>query len=182
MFDRSRISRVLRAFGRLLRRLTIGLGALILLVYFFGGGSYLIGPIPPVRNGQNRASRMPGATSPRLPSMAASSGSSTGNISSACIRRRKWTPSLSSASSQESVPRCIGKATIACKPISATSAPYRRRLITSDRSMSLSLSAAPTLRSIEAVPPLIGDAAWPASAVAMNSAWREWRAKSQVSR
>ncbi|MGH6853698.1 MAG: hypothetical protein ACREDJ_11000 [Methylocella sp.] len=37
MPDRSLLSRVLRASGRLLRRLTIGLGALILLLYFFGG-------------------------------------------------------------------------------------------------------------------------------------------------
>jgi len=36
MPDRSRFSRFLRAFGRLLQRVTIGLGALILLLYFFG--------------------------------------------------------------------------------------------------------------------------------------------------
>ncbi|MGH6811576.1 MAG: hypothetical protein ACREDM_04285 [Methylocella sp.] len=36
MPDRRLSSRILRAFGRLLRRLTIGLGALILVVYFFG--------------------------------------------------------------------------------------------------------------------------------------------------
>ena len=36
MPERSRASRVLRAFGRLLRRLTIGLGALILVFYYFG--------------------------------------------------------------------------------------------------------------------------------------------------
>ncbi|MGH6868718.1 MAG: hypothetical protein ACREDA_07605 [Methylocella sp.] len=37
MPDRRRFSRFLRASGRLLRRLTIALGALILLLYFFGG-------------------------------------------------------------------------------------------------------------------------------------------------
>jgi hypothetical protein len=36
MPERSLLSRVLRAFGRLLRRLTIGLGALILVYYSFG--------------------------------------------------------------------------------------------------------------------------------------------------
>ena len=36
MPERSLLSRVLRAFGRLLRRLTIGLGALILVFHYFG--------------------------------------------------------------------------------------------------------------------------------------------------
>jgi hypothetical protein len=36
MAERSRLSRVLRAFGRLVRRLTIGLGALILVFHYFG--------------------------------------------------------------------------------------------------------------------------------------------------
>ncbi len=36
MPERSRSSRVLRAFGRLLRRLTIGLGALTLVFHYFG--------------------------------------------------------------------------------------------------------------------------------------------------
>ena len=36
MPERSRSSHVLRAFGRLLRRLTIGLGALILVFHYFG--------------------------------------------------------------------------------------------------------------------------------------------------
>jgi hypothetical protein len=36
MPERSHLSRVLRAFGHLFRRLTIGLGALILVFYYFG--------------------------------------------------------------------------------------------------------------------------------------------------
>jgi hypothetical protein len=46
MPDRSLSSPVLRAFGRLLRRLTIGLGALILLLYFFGDWAYFPWPYP----------------------------------------------------------------------------------------------------------------------------------------
>jgi hypothetical protein len=46
MPDRSRSSRVLSAFGRLLRRLTIGLGALILVFYYFGGRILEAWPYP----------------------------------------------------------------------------------------------------------------------------------------
>jgi hypothetical protein len=46
MPDRSLSSRVLRAFGRLLRRLTIGLGALILVFYYFGGWILAVWPYP----------------------------------------------------------------------------------------------------------------------------------------
>jgi hypothetical protein len=46
MPERSRSSRVLRAFGRLLRRLTIGLGALILVVYYFGDWILAVWPYP----------------------------------------------------------------------------------------------------------------------------------------
>jgi hypothetical protein len=46
MPDRSLLSRVLRAFGRLLRRLTIGFGALILLLYFFGDWFFSNWPYP----------------------------------------------------------------------------------------------------------------------------------------
>jgi hypothetical protein len=40
MPDRSLFSRILRAAGRLLRRITIGLGALIFIVYFLGDWIY----------------------------------------------------------------------------------------------------------------------------------------------
>ena len=46
MPERSLLSRVLRAFGRLLRRLTIGLGALILVFYYFGGWILAVWPYP----------------------------------------------------------------------------------------------------------------------------------------
>jgi hypothetical protein len=46
MPDRSLSSRVLRAFGRLLRRVTIGLGALILVFYYFGGWILAVWPYP----------------------------------------------------------------------------------------------------------------------------------------
>src|ERR1700732_119356 len=46
MPDRSPSSRVLRAFGRLLRRLTIGLGALILVFYYFGDWILAVWPYP----------------------------------------------------------------------------------------------------------------------------------------
>jgi hypothetical protein len=46
MPDRSLSSRVLRASGRLLRRLTIGLGALILVFYFFGNWILASWPYP----------------------------------------------------------------------------------------------------------------------------------------
>ncbi len=46
MPDRSSFSRVLRAFGRLLRRLTIGLAALIVLLYYFGDWAYFPWPYP----------------------------------------------------------------------------------------------------------------------------------------
>jgi hypothetical protein len=46
MPDRSHLSRVLRAFGRLLRRITIGLGALILILYFSGGWILAHWPYP----------------------------------------------------------------------------------------------------------------------------------------
>ena len=46
MPERSLLSRVLRAFGRLLRRLTIGLGALILVVYYFGDWILAAWPYP----------------------------------------------------------------------------------------------------------------------------------------
>jgi hypothetical protein len=46
MPERSLFSRALRAFGRLLRRLTIGLGALILVFYFFGGWILAVWPYP----------------------------------------------------------------------------------------------------------------------------------------
>jgi hypothetical protein len=46
MPDRNLSSRVLRAFGRLLRRLTIGLGALILVFYYFGGWILAVWPYP----------------------------------------------------------------------------------------------------------------------------------------
>lgn len=46
MPEGSLLSRVLRAFGRLLRRLTIGLGALILVFYYFGGWILEAWPYP----------------------------------------------------------------------------------------------------------------------------------------
>ena len=46
MPERSLSSRVLRAFGRLLRRLTIGLGALILVFYYFGDRILEVWPYP----------------------------------------------------------------------------------------------------------------------------------------
>src|ERR1700732_4119220 len=46
MPDLSPSSRVLRAFGRLLRRLTIGLGALILVFYYFGDWILAVWPYP----------------------------------------------------------------------------------------------------------------------------------------
>jgi hypothetical protein len=46
MSESSLLSRVLRAFGRLLRRLTIGLGALILVFYYFGGWILAVWPYP----------------------------------------------------------------------------------------------------------------------------------------
>jgi len=46
MPERCLLSRVLRAFGRLLRRLTIGLGALILVVYYFGDWILAVWPYP----------------------------------------------------------------------------------------------------------------------------------------
>jgi hypothetical protein len=46
MPDRSRLSRVLCTLGRLLRRFTIGVGALILLLYFFGDWFFSNWPYP----------------------------------------------------------------------------------------------------------------------------------------
>jgi hypothetical protein len=46
MPERNLLSRVLRAFGRLLRRLTIGLGALIIVVYYFGDWILAVWPYP----------------------------------------------------------------------------------------------------------------------------------------
>jgi hypothetical protein len=46
MPERSLSSRVLRIFGRLLRRLAIGLGALILVFYYFGGRILEVWPYP----------------------------------------------------------------------------------------------------------------------------------------
>lgn len=46
MPERSLLSRVLRAFGRLLRRLTIGLGALILVFYYSGDWILTVWPYP----------------------------------------------------------------------------------------------------------------------------------------
>ena len=46
MPDRSRFSRFLRPLGRVLRRLTIGLGALILVLYFFGDWFFSSWPYP----------------------------------------------------------------------------------------------------------------------------------------
>jgi hypothetical protein len=46
MPERGLLSRILRAFGLLLRRLTIGLGALILVFYFFGGWMLAVWPYP----------------------------------------------------------------------------------------------------------------------------------------
>jgi hypothetical protein len=46
MPERSLLSRVLRALGRLLRRLTIGLGALILAFYYFGDWILAVWPYP----------------------------------------------------------------------------------------------------------------------------------------
>src|SRR3984893_14350041 len=46
MPERNLFSRVLRAFLRLLRRLTIGLGALILVVYYFGDWILAVWPYP----------------------------------------------------------------------------------------------------------------------------------------
>jgi len=46
MAERSLLSRVLRAFGRLLRRLTIGLGALIVVAYYFGDRILAAWPYP----------------------------------------------------------------------------------------------------------------------------------------
>ncbi len=46
MSERSLFSRILRAFGRLLRRLTIGLGALILVFHYFGDWILAAWPIP----------------------------------------------------------------------------------------------------------------------------------------
>jgi hypothetical protein len=51
MPERSLSSRVLRAFGRLLRRLTIGLGALILVFYYFGGWILAVWPYPACSEG-----------------------------------------------------------------------------------------------------------------------------------
>jgi hypothetical protein len=80
MPERSLLSRVLCAFGRLLRRLTIGLGALIIVVYYFGDRILAVWPlIPPARNGQNLACQIPRAMSPKSGCMVASSGSSTGS-------------------------------------------------------------------------------------------------------
>jgi hypothetical protein len=46
MPERSLLTRVLRAFGRLLRRVTIGLGALILVFYYFGDWILAVWPYP----------------------------------------------------------------------------------------------------------------------------------------
>jgi len=46
MPERILLSRVLRAFGRLLRRLTIGLGALIIVIYYFGDWILAVWPYP----------------------------------------------------------------------------------------------------------------------------------------
>ncbi|MGB6177081.1 MAG: hypothetical protein WBF43_12270 [Methylocella sp.] len=46
MPERSLLARVLRAFGRLLRRLTIGLGALILVFYYSGDWILAVWPYP----------------------------------------------------------------------------------------------------------------------------------------
>jgi len=46
MPNHSLSSRVLRAFGRLLRRLTIGLGALILAFHYFGDWILAVWPYP----------------------------------------------------------------------------------------------------------------------------------------
>jgi hypothetical protein len=46
MPERSLLSRVLRAFGRLLRRLTIGLGALVLVFHYFGDWILAVWPYP----------------------------------------------------------------------------------------------------------------------------------------
>jgi len=104
MPERSLLSRLLRAFGRLLRRLTIMTGALILILYFSGDWILAAWPIPPVRNGQNRVMPMPGGMLPRSWSTAASSGSSTGNICSVCGRRRMSPANFSSASSHKDSP------------------------------------------------------------------------------
>jgi hypothetical protein len=46
MPERSLSSRLLRALGRLLRRFTIGLGALILVFYYFGDWIFAVWPYP----------------------------------------------------------------------------------------------------------------------------------------
>jgi len=46
MPERSLLSRVLRAFGRLLRRFIIGLGALILVFHYFGDWILAVWPYP----------------------------------------------------------------------------------------------------------------------------------------
>jgi hypothetical protein len=159
MPDRSLSSRVLRASGRLLRRLTIGLGALILVFYFFGNWILASWPYPACSEWPKSSLANARGDVAEIAVRGCILGlTSTGNILSACARRGARPPSLSCVSSRNNRPRCIGSTQSTCRRISTKSPQYRLRSSKSDRSMSLSPLAAPTLPWIEAASPPIYEA------------------------
>src|ERR1700732_4991274 len=149
MPERNLLSRVLRAFGRLLRCLPIGLGALIMVVYYFGDWILAVWPYP-------ACSEWPKSSLPNARGDVAEiavRGCILGLINRQYLirvrRREARPPSSSRVSSRKSGRRWIGSTESTCRRISAKSPSYRLRSIKLDLSTSLLHMAAPTLPSIE---------------------------------